>query len=260
MTKDTDKITATILAAREKAFAETSSEPEPGFTQAVEWPVDCQVGPGLEGAIACESEVGYVNGSKGWLIYRGYDIFDLAAHATFEEVSYLLLHGELPTSGELADFKAKLLLYSHMPNTIRRIMSFPLEEMHAMAALRLGTNLMRQEFTQRDRRMGRPSLDDAIGSDEDSIPMETRPWGEDHAIYEFLRSKDQGAAASATQAMTHDGSDLETCYHLISGVSTLTAAIARIRNGNLPIEPDPELSYAGNFLFMLSGKRPSPVE
>ena len=112
-----------------------------------------------------------MNGSRGWLIYRGYDIFDLCARCTFEEVSFLLLHGHLPNSDELSDYKSKLILYAHMPNTIRRIGSFPLEDMHAMAALRLGTNLMRQEFTHRDQPAGKPDLEDATGSDEASIPM-----------------------------------------------------------------------------------------
>jgi len=259
MTKDVGRITSIILEAKAKAISETTDMPEPAMTQQVGWPVSCTVGPGLEGAIACESEVGYVNGSKGWLIYRGYDIFDLSAHCTFEEVSFLLLHGHLPNAAELAEYKSRLILYAHMPNTIRRIMSFPLEDMHSMAALRLGTNLMRQEFTQRDRPIGKPDVDDAIGSDEDSIPMETEPWGDARAIYEFHRRAGVPVPASSTVGTLIEGSDLETCYHLVSGVNTLTAAIARIRNGQLPIEPDPNLSHAANFLYMLTGKRPSPV-
>ena len=100
-----------ILTAAEKAREETSDSPEPELTQSCEWPIECTVGPGLEGAIACESKIGYVNGSKGWLIYRGYDIFDLCAHSTYEEVSYLLMHGSLPTESQLSVFKQKLVNY-----------------------------------------------------------------------------------------------------------------------------------------------------
>ena len=82
--EDTPELTRIILKAAEKARRETSGEPEPGLTTPVAWPVNCSVGPGLEGAIACESRIGYVNGTKGRLIYRGYDIFDLAAHSTFD--------------------------------------------------------------------------------------------------------------------------------------------------------------------------------
>ena len=69
--------------------------------------------------------------------------------------------------------------------TLRLLMGFEVEKMNAMSALRLGTNLMRQEFTLSDQEEGRPTTDDAIGADEDSIPMETTPKGEEHAIYEF---------------------------------------------------------------------------
>ena len=109
MRREIKMITDIILKAAEKARKETSAEPEPEHTRSFEWPLQCTVGPGLEGAIACESKIGYVNGSKGWLIYRGYDIFELCAYSTFEEVSYLLLHGNLPTASQLEIYKQKLV-------------------------------------------------------------------------------------------------------------------------------------------------------
>ncbi len=254
----TQDITDLLVAAARKAREETSNTPEPELTQPVQWPVTCTVGPGLEGAIACESKIGYVNGSKGWLIYRGYDIFDLCLHATFEEVSYLLMHGTLPTVKQLKTFKNKLVRYRSLNATLRLLMGFEVEKMNAMSALRLGTNLMRQEFTSVDQEAGRPTTADAIGADEDSIPMETVPKGEEHAIYEFKRSG-RGKAASLAQQI-RDASGIEACYHLISGVATLTAAIARIRSGRMPIEPDPALSHAANLLYMITGRQPTPLE
>ena len=73
MSDDLRQITGLIQAAGEKARCETKDAPDPPVTRSVEWPLTCTVGPGLEGAIACESKIGYVNGTKGWLIYRGYD-------------------------------------------------------------------------------------------------------------------------------------------------------------------------------------------
>ena len=67
MEKDLARIREIILEAAEKARQETDAEPEPELTKPLSWPITCSVGPGLEGAIACESKVGYVNGSKGWL-------------------------------------------------------------------------------------------------------------------------------------------------------------------------------------------------
>ncbi len=257
--KDTPEITKLILQAAAKARQEVQNEPEPGLTQPVKWPVTCTVGPGLEGAIACETKIGYVNGSKGWLIYRGYDIFDLCAYSTFEEVSYLLIYGELPTSAQLEAFKAKLRRYGHLPKTKRVMMGFPVEEMNTMAALRLGTNMMRQEFTYTDREAARPAINGAIGSDEDSIPMETPPRGEDKAIYEFQRPVQPRRPEALDPSLDHAAS-LESALHLVAGVSTLAAAVSRVRNNHMPLEPDPELSHAGNLIYMMTGRRPTPLE
>jgi citrate synthase len=65
--------------------------------------------PGLEGVVAAETEVSEVDGANGRLIYRGgYLIEDLAPVATFEEVAYLLWHGELPTAAELDALKKQM--------------------------------------------------------------------------------------------------------------------------------------------------------
>ena len=59
------------------------------------------VNPGLEGVVVGSTAMSLVNGEEGRLTYRGYDIADLAAHASFEEVAYLLWHGALPTAPQL---------------------------------------------------------------------------------------------------------------------------------------------------------------
>jgi citrate synthase len=64
---------------------------------------------GLEGVVAANSKVCYIDGDKGVLAYRGYDIHDLAENSTFEEVTYLLWFGKLPTRAELADFSLQLV-------------------------------------------------------------------------------------------------------------------------------------------------------
>jgi len=255
-------ITDIILKAKAKAARETANEPEPELTKKLRWPIDCNVGPGLEGAIACESKVGYVNGSKGALIYRGYSIFDLAAHSTFEEVSYLLIHGKLPSAKTLRRFKNDLARYRPLPHTLRSLMSFPVEQKNTMAALRIGTNMMRQHQTFRDQEEARPDLDTAIGSDEDSIPMETKPYGEPDAVYKFKQSVRQGKVKSVPDRphVLVDAAGLASAYHLIAGVATLAAAIARLRKGKMPIEPDPELSHAANLIYMMTGRVPTPLE
>jgi len=256
-TPEIKMVTDLILEAKERAYKETVAEPEPEFTKRVKWPLQCIVGPGLEGAIACESEIGYVNGSKGLLVYRGYDIFDLCAYSNFEEVSFLLLHGHLPTVKELESYKKRLTEYRSLPETIRLIMRFPLEEMNTMSALRLGVNLMRQKQTYRDKEL--PILSAfRIATDEDSIPMETEPKGYKKPIYEFRRPLYKLPQREGLGLISSE--DKESCYHLISGVASIAALIFRLKNGRLPLEQDPELSHAANFLYMMTGKRPSALE
>ncbi len=258
--EDTPEITELILDAAAKARREVSTEPEPELTKPIKWPVNCTVGPGLEGAIACETRVGYVNGTKGWLIYRGYDIFQLCAHSTYEEVAYLLLEGALPTASQLATFKRRLATGWLMPQTQRLMMGFPIERMNAMSALRLGTNLMRQEFTYLDLEAARPDVDSAISADEDSIPMETQPRGEKHAVYEFPGRRSRRRRPKRVSSTLMPAVEIESCCRLISGLASLAGAVARVRSGHLPIEADPSLSHAANLIYTMTGRRPSARE
>src|SRR5258708_11389627 len=63
---------------------------------------------GLEGIVAADSGVCYIDGEKGILAYRGIDIHELADHSTFEETCYLLWLGKLPTRAELDNLKLRL--------------------------------------------------------------------------------------------------------------------------------------------------------
>ena len=60
--------------------------------------------PGYVNTGSTKSEITYIDGANGILRYRGYDIADLANNATFNEVSYLLINGELPNEDELKEF------------------------------------------------------------------------------------------------------------------------------------------------------------
>ena len=256
--KQTQSIAELLEPIAEKIKEEPLFDTDALASRSVDWPVDCTVGPGLEGAIACETRVSYVHGAKGRVLYQGYDLGDLCVHSNFEEVSYLLLHGELPTQKQYEAHRRKLISFRYIPNTLRMLMSFPMEEMHPMAAMRLGVNLMRQRLTWRDKESGRPDPRSAIAADEDSIPMETMPMGEKHAIYEFrTRSRERPPDA---RSVTSDATAVSDCIHLISGMATICAAISRVREDRLPIEPDPELGHAANLLYMMRGEKPSEEE
>ncbi|MAD91628.1 MAG: citrate (Si)-synthase [Gammaproteobacteria bacterium] len=68
--------------------------------------------PGFLSTGSCESDITFIDGEKGVLMYRGYPVEQLAKNSSFIEVSYLLLHGELPTTQELEKFDANIRLHT----------------------------------------------------------------------------------------------------------------------------------------------------
>src|SRR5260370_15448520 len=77
---------------------------------------------GLEDTVATSSSICSLDGDRGVLAYCGYDIHDLARHATFEEVCYLLWHRRLPTRAELGDLQSQLVGARALPEPILRLM------------------------------------------------------------------------------------------------------------------------------------------
>src|ERR1051325_1709080 len=77
---------------------------------------------GLEDIVATSSAICYLDGDRGVLAYCGYDIHDLARHASFEEVCHLLWHRRLPTRAELGDLQASLSAARALPEAIFRLM------------------------------------------------------------------------------------------------------------------------------------------
>lgn len=70
---------------------------------------------GLRGVTVADTKVSFIDGQEGILVYRGYRIEDLAGNATFPEVAYLLLHGTLPNTQQLADFNRQLQEAGELP-------------------------------------------------------------------------------------------------------------------------------------------------
>jgi citrate synthase len=161
---------------------------------------------GLEGVIACETKMGHVDGQKGRLIYRGYTIEDLAEHSSYEETTYLLLFGKLPTRKELDDFKEKLKSYRPIPKEVIDILKKLPKDTHPMSALRTGVSAIGCYDKKADSR----ELDDYT----------------------------------------------EAGIKLVAQVATIAAAVARIRRGEEPLDPDNSLEHTANFLYMATGEKP----
>ncbi len=81
---------------------------------------------GLEDVVVSTSEICFIDGDRGRLLYRGHDIHDLVAHATFEETVYLLWHGRLPKRPELERFRKELTTQRRLaPKVLALLRGFP---------------------------------------------------------------------------------------------------------------------------------------
>ncbi|HEY1807513.1 MAG TPA: citrate/2-methylcitrate synthase, partial [Acidobacteriaceae bacterium] len=97
---------------------------------------------GLEGVVATNSGICWIDGYAGVLAYRGIDIHELADKSTFEETAYLLWFGHLPSNDELADFTKKLTAARQIPPQIYDLLrSFP-KQGTPMEALRTAVSAL----------------------------------------------------------------------------------------------------------------------
>jgi citrate synthase len=105
---------------------------------------------GLEGVIAAQTSLSWIDGQRGMLVYRGYAIDDLAEHATFEEVIHLLLEGTLPTRTELDAVRSHLGEHAALPDrVVDALRSLPADTA-PMEAVRTGISLLGAEIPTAD--------------------------------------------------------------------------------------------------------------
>ncbi|MFB6304471.1 MAG: citrate synthase [Haloferacaceae archaeon] len=98
---------------------------------------------GLEGVLVAESELSYIDGEEGRLVYRGYDIDDLARGASYEEVLYLLWHGELPTAALLDSFREAMATDRDLPDDVISVLrSLAAADENPMAVLRTTASML----------------------------------------------------------------------------------------------------------------------
>mgnify|MGYP003288713472 CR=1 FL=1 len=165
-----------------------------------------QVISGLEGVLACESSVAFIDGNIPELSYRGYNIHDIAETLTYEQVVYLLWYDELPSPEQLHTFRNDLAARRGIPSVVIDLLRLMPASAHPMAGLRTAVSLL-------------GTLD---------------PQADDNSPADLHRK-----AADLT-----------------AKIPTIVAVQARLQMGQAPIEPDASLSLAGNYHYMLTGKRP----
>src|SRR5256712_2119716 len=175
--------------------------------------------PGLEGVIAGESALCEGDEGAAGLRYRGYAIGDLAEQATFEEVSYLLLFGKLPTRKELDDLTAQLHTQWPLPGPVEAFIGVVPPSAHPMDILRTGLSLLG---------MTDP---DATGKGGVAAP----PGRE-------------GANVDSREA------SLRKSVRLLAQVPILIANAHRLAHAKRQVQPKPDMSFAENLLYLLTDR------
>ncbi|HWE01431.1 MAG TPA: 2-methylcitrate synthase [Tepidisphaeraceae bacterium] len=97
---------------------------------------------GLAGVVAGKTAVCTVGKEGVGLTYRGYDIADLAAQTTFEDVAFLLLYGSLPVESQLADFTGRLMSMRELPPALRDTLERVPADAHPMDVMRTGCSML----------------------------------------------------------------------------------------------------------------------
>ena len=97
---------------------------------------------GLEGVVALDSSISFIDGKQGELIYRGYDIDDLAKNTSFEEVAYLLWNGALPTRRQLGELGQFLQAERTLPPMVLDVLRLTPEDANPMAVLRTSVSAL----------------------------------------------------------------------------------------------------------------------
>lgn len=105
---------------------------------------------GLDDVYVKETSICYIDGHEGRLLYRGYDIRDLAARSTFEETAFLLLHGRLPTRDELTKARADLGASRTLHPAILKVLRTMPKDAPPMDVLRTAVSLMGDYDPERD--------------------------------------------------------------------------------------------------------------
>lgn len=164
---------------------------------------------GLDNVVATETELSYIDGQEGVLLYRGYNIHDLAENATYPEALYLLWNGELPTAGELEAFEDDLAA---------------------------------------DR-----AVDERVLEVLRQMPDDADPMGVLRTAVSTLGNLDSRTEATSEEA------NRGKARRLVAKFPTVVAAHHRLREGKEPVDPDPSLGHAANFLYMLHGEEPDDV-
>jgi citrate synthase len=228
----------TIMSGRTKtcmsAMGGTAKIPPDPFPAAPGERAKPGYSPGLEDIIAGESALCQVDEGEQGLRYRGYAVSDLAEHATFEEVAYLLLYGKLPAQKELEDFCGQLRMQWPLPGPVEAFIGVVPPDAHPMDILRTGVSLL--GMTDPDpgkggvRREDEPVLAGSGAGGWQSSPG----WA--------------GEIASSHEA------NLRKAVRLMAQIPMVITNAHRLAHAKRPAQPREDLRFAENLLYLLTDR------
>lgn len=166
--------------------------------------------PGLEGVIAAETEISFLDTIQGEIVIKGYDLIELSKTKSYLDIVHLLFEHTLPSDAEKASLEKRLKDDYDIPAEILDVFTVLPEHTHPMDGLRTGISLL-------------ASYDQQI--DDRSLPV----------------NKNRG-------------------YRLLGKVPNIVANSYRVIQKEKPLQPLKELSYSANFLYMITGKKPTALE
>ena len=166
--------------------------------------------PGLEGVIACETQISFLDVEQEEIVIRGYDLIELAKKVTYLELAHLILHGHLPKADELNALQQDLTREAQLPEEIFQMMKLFPPSTDGMDGLRTCISALAAYD---------PELDDR--------------------------------SVEANQRKT---------IRLLAKLPIIVANLYHAKEGREWILPRADLSYPANFLYMITGRVPSPLE
>ncbi|MGI8425650.1 MAG: citrate/2-methylcitrate synthase [Actinomycetota bacterium] len=166
-------------------------------------------GAGLQDVVAAETSISDIDGRLGKLMYAGYDVKDLAAHSSFEEVVYLVHHLELPNLAQLEELRAQLAKERDLHDFTKQLLVTLANTASPMSMLRT------------------------------------------------IVSAESAHDPDGWESVTNDEANLRKSIRLVARFPQMIGGYHRLRNGHWPVEPSPDLTHAGNMLYVLTGKIPS---
>ena len=127
--------------------------------------------PGYASTGSTESKITFINGEEGILRHRGYDIADLAENATFNEVSYLLIKGHLPTEDELSKFNTEIRHHTLLDEDFKAAFNIFPRNAHPMAVLASSLNILSAYYQDQLNPLDEEQLDKATVRLLAKVPM-----------------------------------------------------------------------------------------